>query len=175
MKSRFYIFMLLLFSSINAFAQTDHRVKNLKKIEISGNHAQEIYQFMLDLNKEKYLKWSKAHIDYKVIEEKPNFVGSKIFFDENIEGLHLNSVWEVTKIVENERIELKSTKMGVPIYLNLNFENKGDKTIVNHDVMGGYKARSPINWFIKKFVFTKRKMAAETKHAFEEFTYFEKK
>ena len=168
-------FTLLFSTTMNAFAQTDHRIKNLKQIEISGNHAEEIYQFMLDLNKEKYLKWSKAHIDYKVVEQTPNFVGSKIFFDENIEGLHLNSVWEVTKIIENQRIELQSKKLGVPIYLNLNFEDKEDKTIINHDVIGGYKSANPINWFIKTFVFTKRKMKAETKHAIEEFTYFERK
>ena len=165
--------MALFITTVNVFAQTDHRVKNLKQIEISGNHAEEIYQFMLELNKEKYLKWSKAHIDYRVVEQTPNFVGSKIFFYENIEGLHLNSVWEVTKIIENQRIELKSKKLGVPIFLNLNFENKGDKTIINHEVMGGYKSANPVNWFIKTFVFTKRKMKAETKHAFEEFTYFE--
>ena len=166
---------ILIITTMNTFAQTDHRIKNFKQIEISGNHAQAIYQFMLDLNKEKYLKWSNAHIDYKVVEQTPNFVGSKIFFDENIEGLHLNSVWEITKIIENQRIELKSKKMGVPIYLNLNFEDKGDKTVINHNVMGGYKSINPINWIIRNFIFTKRKMKAETKHAIEEFTYFERK
>ena len=42
MKLRFYIFILFLFPNISAFSQTDHRIKNLKQIEISGNHAQEI-------------------------------------------------------------------------------------------------------------------------------------
>lgn len=171
------IFLLVILSSIymNTKAQKDHRIKNLKQIEISGNHAQEIYQFMLDLDKEKYLKWSDAHIDYKVVKQTPDFVGSKIFFEENIEGLHLSSVWEVTKIIENQRIELKAKKMGVPIYLNLNFEDKGDKTIINHDVMAGYISRNPVHWFMKTFVFTKNKMKAEIKHAIEEFTYFDNK
>ena len=85
--------LVLFITTMNVFAQTDHRIKNLKQIEISGNHAE---------------------------------------------------------------------------------ENKGNKTIINHDVMGGYKSANPINWFIKTFVFTKRKMKAETKHAIEEFKYFER-
>ena len=34
--------MVLFITTMNIFAQTDHRVKNLKQIEISGNHAEEI-------------------------------------------------------------------------------------------------------------------------------------
>ena len=34
--------LVLFITTMNVFTQTDHRVKNLKQIEISGNHTEEI-------------------------------------------------------------------------------------------------------------------------------------
>jgi hypothetical protein len=158
---------------MKAQSQTDFRVRHLTVVRVEGKKGEKIFRFMLELDKAKYLAWNDAHRDYQVLNRTVDFVGSIIYFDEKIGNLRLKSDWEVTKVVENALIELKSKKFGVPIYLNLTFVEKENYTDVTHEVLAGYSKKNIINWFIKNFFFTKYRMIAIEKHAIEEFKYLE--
>ena len=148
---------------------------HITKIEILGKKPNQIFDFMLSLNKEKYLNWHPEHKDFAVINQTENKLGTVFYFHEKMDKLTVKYKWEVVEFTQNHKVVMKA-KYFIPIYLTLTFDETENGTLVTHDIQLGYKKKTIgiIDWVIKSFVFTKSKVFSNERHAIEEFKNLEK-
>ncbi len=170
-KSQLLALSILLFTAINTNAMTNQ----VTKIEVLGKTPSQIYDFMLNIDKEKYLAWHPEHRDFKIIKQTKDTVGSLFFFHEQIDNLKVKYRWEVTKIDKNHKIVMKAQYF-IPIYLVLTLDKTPKGTLVTHDLQIGYRQKITglIDWFIRNLIFTKNKRHSQDRHAIEEFKNLEK-
>ena len=169
LNKSFSIALFLL--SFNTYAMTNY----ITKIEILGKKPNQIFDFMLSLNKEKYLNWHPEHKDFAVINQTENKIGTVFYFYEKMDKLTVKYKWEVVEFTQNHKVVMKA-KYFIPIYLTLTFDETENGTLVTHDIQLGYKKKTIgiIDWVIKSFVFTKSKELSNERHAIEEFKNLEK-
>lgn len=149
---------------------------HVTKIEVIGKQPNQIYDFMLSLDKPKYVAWHpEDHAGFIIIKETEAVRGTMFYFDERIGNLRVNHQWEVVGFTKNHKIIMKAVYK-VPVYLFLTFDKTLNGTLVTHDLQIGnqYKSDRIKDWFIKKFIFTHSRQEALTKHATEEFKNLEK-
>lgn len=147
----------------------------ITKIEILGKKPSQIYDFMLDLDKEKYIAWHPTeHIDYRVVKETPDIIGSICFYHEKIDNLTVKYHWKVTELTENQEIIMKAKHL-IPVYLKLKLDETSHGTLVTHNLQIGYNngISDWIDWVVKNFIFTKNNRDSLERHANEEFKNLE--
>ncbi len=147
----------------------------ITKIEILGKKPSQISDFMLSLNKEKYLNWHPEHKDFAIIKQTENILGTVFYFHEKMDKLTVKYKWEVVEFTQNHKVVMKA-KYFIPVYLILTFDDTENGTLVTHDLQLGYKKKITglVDWIIKTFVFTKSKEFSNERHAIEEFKNLEK-
>jgi hypothetical protein len=144
------------------------------EIEILGKEPKQIYDFMFSLDKAKYISWHPTeHIDYRIVKETKDILGSVFFFHEKMDNVTVKYNWELIELVENHKIVMKAQYF-IPIYLILIFDKTPNGTLVTHDLQIGKELESGVfDFFIRNFIFTKSKQYALTRHANEEFKNLE--
>jgi hypothetical protein len=163
------LFFLLFFNSNIAKAM----ITQSTKIEILNKNPNQIYAFMFGLNKEIYTGWHPEHLDFKIIKQTPDTLGSIFYFHEKLDNLKIKYNWEVTLLEPNHKIVM-TAKYFIPIHLILIFDKTEKGTLVTHDLQIGTEKEGILDWFISKFIFTKRKKQSQDRHAVEEFKNLEK-
>lgn len=149
-------------------------INHLTKIEVLGKKSSQIYDFMFDLDKAKYISWHpKEHKDFKIIKETKDILGSVFLFHEKMDNLTVKYKWEVIELIKNHKIVMKAQYF-IPIYLILIFDETQNGTLVTHDLQIGNKQKSRVfDFFMGNFIFTKSKQQSLTRHANEEFKNLE--
>ena len=71
---------ILLSLSINCLAMQNFTTK----IEVLGKSPKQIYDFMFQLDNEKYKAWHNEHRDFRIIKQTADTLGSVFFFDEKM-------------------------------------------------------------------------------------------
>jgi hypothetical protein len=153
---------------------TDKRIILTTEILVLGKLPNDIFDYMLNLDKEKYLKWhEKDHLDYKLVKQTTDTLGSIFYFDENIGGkLRTNYNWELVELETNKKLRMKAQYF-IPIYLLLTFDKQTNGTLVTHELKIGYKKNKALNWLIKKIKFGSKNKILVHEHAIEEFKNLE--
>lgn len=156
--------------TINTHAMTNH----ITKIEVLGKTPNQLYDFMFDLDKVKYISWHpKEHKDFRIVKETPELIGSVFFYHEQMDKLTVKYNWEVVELVKNHKIVMKAQYF-IPVFLTLTLDETPNGTLVTHDLQIGNKQKKGIfDFFIRHFVFTHSKQATLTRHANEEFKNLE--
>lgn len=134
-----------------------------------------IYDWLLNLDNERYLKWHSAHKSFTRIKETENFVGSIFHFDEVINGFRINFKWEIVEIKPDEFIKLKA-KIFFPIYILLSMKNVNGDTVIIHQLNVGFSfmgLEKIFDWLVSHFILTQKKVKALDRHATEEFKNLE--
>jgi hypothetical protein len=148
----------------------------ITKIEVLGKKPSQIYDFMLDLNREKYIAWHPTeHIDYRVVKETRDIIGSICFYHEKMDNLRVKYYWEVTELTKNQLIVMKAKHI-ISVYLILKLDETTQGTLVTHNLQIGYKngISNLVDWVVRNFIFTKNKRNSLERHANEEFKNLEK-
>jgi hypothetical protein len=160
-------FLLLV---INAQSMTNH----ITKVEILGKKPHQIYDFMFGLDKAKYMSWHpKEHIDFKIIKETKELLGSVFFYHEKMDNITVKYNWEVMELVDNHKIVMKAHYF-IPIFLTLTLDETPNGTLVTHDLQIGKKQKKGfLDFCVRNFLFTESKQATMTRHANEEFKNLE--
>ena len=149
-------------------------INHLTKIEVLGKKPNQIYDFMLSLDKAKYISWHpKEHKDFKIIKETKDVLGSVFLFHEKMNNLTVKYKWEVIEVSKNHKIVMKAQYF-IPIYLILIFDETPNGALVTHDLQIGNKEKNLVfDFFMGNFIFTKSKQQSLTRHANEEFKNLE--
>jgi len=150
------------------------------RIIIKGKSPQEIFDWIRNLNQERYLQWHPtAHKNFKLIKETENLIGSIIYFDEIFEGIRIKKKWEFVEVERNLPISFEGkmkAKTFYPIYLHLSGKKVNSDTEIIHILRIGFSFKGLekiFDWFVKKIIFTERKIKAVERHATEEFKNLE--
>ena len=153
---------------------TDKRIFLTTEILVIGKSPNDIFNYMLNLDKDKYIKWhEKDHIDYKLIKQTTDTLGSIFYFDENIGGkLRTKYNWELFEMTTDNKLLMKAQYF-IPIYLLLTFDKKTNGTLVTHQLQIGYKRNIVMNWVIKTVKFGSKNQILVHEHAIEEFKNLE--
>lgn len=146
-------------------------------IEITGKSPNQIYDWILNLDNDKYKRWHPAHKEWKTIKRTPNEIGSIIYLDEQFNHFRIKLTGELVDLAPNRFLFYKGrNNLLIPGYLSLSFEATNAGTKVIHEIGAGYKRLlgKIIDWFLRKFYLTKIFEEALEKHAKEEFKNLEK-
>lgn len=143
-------------------------------VEVTGKSSVQIYDWILNLDNDKYKRWHPAHKEWKTIKRTPNEMGSIIYLDEQFNRFRLKLTGELVEVKPN-RILLYRLKSPISGYLSLVFEPTNTGTRVIHKIGVGYGGLfgKIINWLLRKFYLTKAFEEALEKHAKEEFKNLE--
>ncbi len=162
--------IVFLLSAFNAHSMTHHTTQ----IEVLGRSPSQIYEFMFALDREKYLAWHPEHLDFRIVKQTNDTLGSVFFFDEKMDKLRVKYRWEVVEIEPNHKIRMKALH-AVPVYLTLTLQELPTGTLVTHDLTIGFERKITgfTDWFLMKFIFTKSKRRSIERHAKEEFKNLE--
>lgn len=151
----------------------DKRIILVTKILVLNKTPKEIFSYMLNLNNNKYLKWHKDHLEYSLVKQTANGLGSVFYFDEKMGGkLRVKYKWELIEMETNKKLFTKAQSF-IPIYLLLTFNKQAEGTLVTHELQIGYKKNKLINWVIKKIGFGSKNQKIVHEHAIEEFKNLE--
>ncbi|GAA6767672.1 hypothetical protein AAFH68_36220 [Flavobacterium sp. CGRL1] len=135
-----------------------------------------IYEFLLNLDKEKYCQWHSAHKDFAVIKRTEQEIGSILYFKEIVDQTVVNFKWRIIEITENKLVKMQAIYF-YPVYLTIGLENiSKNVTIVHHNLHIGFKIKF-LNlipdWIIGNTLFSLRKRKSQQKHAIEEYKNLE--
>lgn len=141
----------------------------MTKIEVEKT-ANEIYSFLLSLDKVKYCEWHSCHKDFKQIKKTKDIKGSVFFLHEVVDGIEIKFKWTVIECKKNRLIKMKANSI-YPIYLSLEMEESKGKTIINQEISLGFdnKIGRIIDFFISNTFFSKRVRKSQRLHAIEEY------
>jgi hypothetical protein len=155
-------------------------IKVITKIIIKEKSPQQIFDFIWNLNQERYIQMEPtAHKDVKLIKETENRVGSIFYFDEILEGYRIRMKLEIVEFEDNlpDSIRAKTkAKTLYPIYFSLPIKKIGNDTEVIHMLEVGFSDKGLgkiFNWFVGKFVFTEKIREVIDRHAIKEFKNLE--
>ncbi|OHT46600.1 hypothetical protein [Flavobacterium tructae] len=147
----------------------------LTDIEVKKNKAL-IYEFLLNLDKEKYCQWHPAHKEFAVIKRTEKELGSILYFKEIVDETTVNYKWRIIELTENKLIKMKALYF-YPIYLTIALESiSQNKTIVHHYLEIGYSIKFLnliIDWAVGHSLFSLKKRKSQQLHAIEEYTNLE--
>jgi len=135
-----------------------------------------IYEFLLNLDKEKYCKWHSAHKDFTVIKRNEQEIGSILYFKEIVDQTVVNFKWRIIEITENKLVKMRALYF-YPICLTIGLESiSKEATIVHHHLHVGFKLKF-LNlipdWIIGNTLFSQRKRKSQQQHAIEEYKNLE--
>lgn len=148
-------------------------IKQLTKIEIKKT-ADEIYSFLISLDKTKYCDWHSCHKDFRQIKKTEEIKGSVFFLHEVVDGVEVKFKWTVIECKKNRLIKMKANSL-YPIYLSLEMKQNNSKTIINQEISLGFenKIGKIIDFFISSTFFSKRVRKSQRLHAIEEYKKLE--
>ena len=153
-------------------------LRSVTKIIIRGKSPAQISDFLINLDQESYVRWHPAHQIYRYLKKTENGVGSIVRIEELLEGFKIGYTSEILEIKKSESkvTALVKGKTFYPIYLRLSAEKIGGDTEVTHELRVGFSfhgLEKVFDWFIRRFIFTERKIKAIKRHATEEFKNLE--
>lgn len=150
-------------------------IEIITKIIVKGKSPQQIFDWINNLNQERYIQWHPAaHISC----ERPAKlkVGDTIWFKEILNGFKISYKWKIIELKADHSLLMKA-RFFCPIYLQLLFLPHNGDTEVIHNLKIGFSFKGLgriFDWFVRKFILTKRKTEAIKQHATEEFKNLEK-
>lgn len=150
-------------------------LRQVTEIEVE-KPANEIYSFLLNLDKEKYCNWHPFHKDFKTIKRTNNTDGSVFYLYEVVDGTKADFNWTVIEHKENKMVKMKAN-LCYPLYLTLEFDKiSPSKTIVRQKISVGFdnKLGKILDFFVSKIAFTKKVRKSQREHAIEEYKNLEK-
>lgn len=139
-------------------------------IDVNGVEPEQIEDFFLTLDKEKYLDWHPEHIDYKMIRLTDDIIGSEIYFKEKFDKLLIDYTWKIISYTPGRSLTLKA-KYFYPIQLYLSFDQNANGTTVLHAISLGFEGFGSklFDAVISKTMFTTADLRSNERHAIEEF------
>lgn len=146
-------------------------------VEVAGKTPEQIYDWILNLDNEKYKQWHPGHKEWKTIKRTSNEIGSIVYLDERFDHIRLKFTGEVIEAKLNSFLLYKlKSPIPIPGYLSLSFKPTKTGTKVIHEVGVGYEGLfgKIVDWFLRKFYLTRSFEKALEKHANEEFKNLEK-
>ncbi len=150
------------------------RIVATTKIIVNGILPYKIYDFMLTLDKEKFIQWHPIdHIDFRLIKQSAKIKGNIFYFHELIGGkFKLENKWEIIDFIKDEMLLMKA-KIIIPVFLKLTFHQEDNNTIVTHQLQIGFKSLAFINNLIVRKSFSVDRQQASDLHAKQEFKNLE--
>jgi hypothetical protein len=150
------------------------RIVATTKILVNGILPNKIYEFMLNLDKEKFIQWHPIdHIDFQLIKQSTKIKGNIFYFHELIGGkFKLENKWEIIDFIKDEMLLMKA-KIIIPVFLKLTFHQESNNTVVTHQLLLGFKGLSFINNLIAKKSLSVDRQQASDLHAKQEFKNLE--
>lgn len=140
-------------------------------VTVNGKSPQELYEFMLNLDREKYLDWHKDHKDFKIVKHDPQIIGSIFYFEEFIGKKKINYNWKIISLKQNEKMILKAEHF-YDVTLELTFTKSNENTIVTHALRFGL-GNHFLDFFVRKMFLTDTFRKNMQQHAEEEFKTLE--
>ena len=92
------------------------------KIEIKGKTPEQIYNWILNLDDEKYKKWHHTYKAWKTIKRTPNEMGSIVYLDEQFNQFRLKHTGKLVEVKPNRFLFYKWKSL-ISGYISLAFES----------------------------------------------------
>ncbi len=108
------------------------------EIQIKGKTTGQIYNWLLDLDNEKYERWHPEHRRWRTIKREPGDLGNVIYFDEKIGRMRFRVKGKIVEAEPGRRLVYK-LNYPIPTYLSLEFVPADKGVNVIHEVKFGYK------------------------------------
>jgi hypothetical protein len=152
----------------------DGRIFATTEILVNGISPGKIFEFMLNLDKQKFIQWHPAdHVDFKIVKQSPEIKGNVFYFNELIGGKYkIAHTWEIRDFKRDEMLLMKAT-IAIPVFLKLNFTKENNNTRIVHQLQMGFKGLTFLNKLIAAFAFSGNRQEVSDRHAFEEFKNLE--
>jgi uncharacterized protein YndB with AHSA1/START domain len=157
------------------------KIELTSRMKVKGVSPEQVYQFMISLDDERYRQWHpEHHLQWKVVHRpKDETVGSIYYFKERFEdGQVLGAKIKVVEAIPGQRLVQRSiSPWWKPFDIITGFESTPEGTLVTHQIVAGSDLpllgrlfnRILIPLFLKE-----RHIQAIHNHANEEFTNLER-
>lgn len=157
------------------------KVEFVSRIQVKGVSRDHIYQFLIDLDDERYRQWHpEHHLQFRVLHQpKDQTVGSIYYFKERFEdGQVLEGQIKVVEAIPGERLVQRSiSPWWKPYDIIIGFQSSPDGTLVTHQIVAGsdlpFLGRL-FNLMMKRLFLKERNIEAIHHHANEEFANLER-
>lgn len=171
-------------SSAEEFAVRE--IKNGKaeltsRITVKGVSPDQIYQFLLSLDNDRYRQWHpRHHLQFRVVHQPEDAtVGSVYYFKERFEdGRELGAQLEVVEAVPGERLVQRSVSpWWKPFDIIIGLQSIPEGTLVTHQIVAGSDLPflgTLFNLIMRRLFLKESNIKAIHNHANEEFTNLER-
>jgi uncharacterized protein YndB with AHSA1/START domain len=157
------------------------RIELTTRIKVKGVSPEQVYQFMISLDDERYRQWHpEHHLQWKVLHRpKDATVGSVYYFKERFEdGQLLGARIKVVEAIPGRRLVQRSVSPWWKSFdIVTGFESTAEGTLVTHQIVAG--SDLPLlgrlfNLILIPLFLPQRHIRAIHNHANEEFTNLER-
>jgi uncharacterized protein YndB with AHSA1/START domain len=157
------------------------KVEFVSSIQVKGISPDQIYQFLIDLDDERYRQWHPGHhLQWRVVHQpKDETVGSVYYFKERFEdGQVLGGQLKVIEATPGERLVQRSiSPWWKPFDIITGLQSIPEGTLVTHQIVAG--SDLPLlgrlfNLIMRRLFLKERNIEAVHHHANEEFTNLER-
>jgi len=145
-------------------------------VNVKERSAEQVFDWIVKLNQERYLLWHPDHIRYEVRKRNESYLGSVVYYEQEVGRSGENFHWQVVEVVENERILYKAQFI-YPIHLLLEMKDTEHGVEITHDLQLGYVGgiiSRLLDGIVKRFMFTEQDQKINDEHVKEEFKILEK-
>jgi uncharacterized protein YndB with AHSA1/START domain len=157
------------------------KIELTSRIGVKGVSPEQVYQFMINLDDERYRQWHpEHHLEWKVLHRpKDETVGSVYYFKERFEdGQVLGARIKVVEAIPGQRLVQRSVSPWWKSFdIVTSFESTPEGTLVTHQIVAG--SDLPLvgrffNLILIPLFLPQRHIQAIHNHANEEFTNLER-
>ncbi len=136
---------------------------------------QEIHHWLNTMDNEMFKTWHPAHDEYRIVRTKKDFIGSRIYFDETIQGFRINWTWEIIESHPPDTMIFK--RVGLPVYWTILLLDNDSGTEIINDMRFGIGW----SWFdrllkhgVENYYLTQKIQKAIIQHDRDEFIFLGK-
>jgi uncharacterized protein YndB with AHSA1/START domain len=156
------------------------KVEFTSRITVKGVSPDQIYQFLLSLDNDRYRQWHPGHhLEFRVVHQpKDETVGSVFYFKERFEdGQELGAQLKVVEAVPGERLVQRSiSPWWKPFDIIAGLQSIPEGTLVTHQIVAGSDLPflgMLFNLIMRRLFLKESNIKAIHSHANEEFTNLE--
>jgi hypothetical protein len=164
-----HTFLSIIITSIVLHNFAYCQIESNTAVTVHNKTPEQIYNFLITLNPEKYLKWHPEHTEFKAVRINPEVTGSIFYFNDLINGEKVENNWTVIEAVKSKKLLMQSSKNSVGMTIKIELTQDGNNTLVNHQLKVG---KGFMSWLVKLF-FTEKMIKDLQRHVKEEFTNLE--
>jgi len=139
-------------------------------VEVKDLRPREIHRWLREMDNKRFKQWHPAHREYRVVRETPNYVGSRFYFREIVDGFEISGTWEVVYAEPPDTLIFK--RRWQPVYWLLILTGTKNGTLVMNDMRYGTGWKwidRPLGRIVERFYLTPEIQKAIDQHDREEF------